>query len=183
MPFCELFRFPFCPFLSVFSQPSLPLPFSLVAIISAEMATPGRRLDDVSKFFHRDASKRPNVKATCKGCGKTMQYIPDRLKAHVQVCDKANKLFPDIEVEIKSSSSSSSQPFFPPSSTSQDLSPASPEGQPPLKKPFLLQARLPVSSLSLSSELDVFFEFFRSVVSLLPPTLIFAGGKRRVYQA
>ena len=62
-------------FLSVFFQPSLPLPFSLVAIISAEMASPGRRLDDVSKFFHRDASKRPNVKATCKDCGKKICSI------------------------------------------------------------------------------------------------------------
>ena len=134
-----------------------------------------------------------------------MQYIPDRLKAHVQVCDKAKKLFPDIDVEIKSSSSSSSQPFFPPSSTSQDLSPASPEGQPPLKKPFLLQARLPVSStdrqLQEAVDLQVVLVFatLAACRAPYPPNLmffnslglpfpcchqlsIFAGGKRRVYQ-
>ena len=83
------------------------------------MSNPGRRLDEVSKYFHRDATLRLNVKGICKGFGKTMQYIPERLKSHVKGCDKAKTLF---EVDREQSS----------------------EGQPPQKKPALLQAKLPL---------------------------------------
>ena len=145
------------------------------------MANPGRKLDDISKFFHRDASLRPNVKATFKGCGKVMQCMPERLKTHVKGCGKAKKLFPGLEADLEptvSTSSSSSQPFSPASPAVQ-LPPASTEGQSPPKKPFLFQARLPVSSTDKQLQympafifacFPSFVHFFcRFAVSLLPP--------------
>ena len=53
----------------------------------------GRKLDDISKFFHRDASLRPNVTTPCKGSAKITQYMPHRLINRVIGCGKANKLF------------------------------------------------------------------------------------------
>jgi hypothetical protein len=58
-----------------------------------------KKLSDIWQFYHRDATIRTNLKATCKTCGKQLQGIVSKLRKHLAECPKHFYLDND-DVEI-----------------------------------------------------------------------------------